>query len=1195
MIAEPELSSRISLQKESESHSEPDNDLENQRRGSENSLLSWKKRRRDQSEKGRRRSSVCSRQNRTSRHRQRDEDIEAVTLFEVVKMGKSAMQPVVNDWIEEYKQDRDTALLDLIIFFIQCSGCRGMVTAEVFQNMHSPDIRRKMTEEFDEETGLQYKKFMVYPWILNVTWPLDLDSGDYPLTMSGPNWKKFKSNFCEFLSVLIQHCQYTIIHDEYLMDTVISLLTGLSDSQVRAFRHTSTLAAMKLMTALINVSLSLRVQLQNSQRQCEVGKIDQRPNRRLETYLQKKKEIIEKQENIENLMNAIFKGIFLHRYRDALPEIRAICIEEIGAWMKSCSDRFLTDSYLKYVGWTLHDKQSEVRLKCLIGLLGLYSDKGHCSKMDLFTCRFKDRIISMTLDKESEVAVQAIKVLTLMLQNCDEVLTSGDCEQLYHFVYSAHRAVALAAGEFLHRKLFCSQESEVQDEMPERNQKPIRNLNHIRTLVNFYQESEDSAQPAYLVDSLWDCSAFILKDWESMTALLLEGGDSEEEALTHLQKKALVEIMLSTIRQAAEGHPPGGRCLGKKVQMTKERKSLIDDRAKLTEHFIVILPQLLAKYSADGEKVITVNLLQIPQYFDLEGYGTAQLEKHLGALLKQLKEIVEQQTDSEVLEFCSKAYLVLSNEDLATQGQVDSAKIQLFDQLVGKFNGILKDFLHKGDGFGDQESHQMWSTLKRITTFHNAHDITRWNLLNSTCKLLKSDLENGNVSEQIIIQAILCSYYYIMWQLSKVSEGTSSKNMQESLRKQMRGFCHICRQYLSNPSSTVKEQAFTILCDLLLVFSHEVLSSGSEKAEPFAYVPDSSLQSELVTFVLDHVFIARDTELIDKDDERKVGKLHKRRNLLAAFCKLIVFSVVEMDVAADIFKQYIKYYIDYGDIIKETLSRTRQIDKIQCAKTLIQSLKQLFNELLQGQGCSLDRWSQPFTSIKDLARRFSLTFGLDQLKTREAMAMLHKNGIEFAFKDNNAKGKKEPPLNLAFLDILSEFSPKLLKTDKRTVYNYLERFVTDQMAAESGEEWLPLISYRRSLLDCRDDDTVSTSSSDRSLLSPVQQKSKTTSLKRKLDTEDSISHAGLNEDRVKISPSSLMPQSTALRENEKRASRMDSHMKELPLGKDGMQSLYSEYGTTTMRNTDELMKEDTAKLVEDDLDDLNEILDIDND
>lgn len=65
--------------------------------------------------------------------------------------------------------------------------------------------------------------------------------------MAGPQWKKFKSSFCEFIGVLVRQCQYSIIYDEYMMDTVISLLTGLSDSQVRAFRHTSTLAGQWIM------------------------------------------------------------------------------------------------------------------------------------------------------------------------------------------------------------------------------------------------------------------------------------------------------------------------------------------------------------------------------------------------------------------------------------------------------------------------------------------------------------------------------------------------------------------------------------------------------------------------------------------------------------------------------------------------------------------------------------------------------------------------------------------------------------------------------------------------------------------------------------------------------------------------------------------------------------------------------------
>ncbi|NWW41249.1 STAG1 protein, partial [Panurus biarmicus] len=227
---------------------------------------------------------------------QNGEVVEAVTLFEVVSMGKQAMQSVVVDWVEAYKQDRNVALLDLINFFIQCSGCQGMVTAEMFQSLYKKDVMRKMTETFDKETGLQYKKFMAYPWILTVTWPVDMDNEDYPLIRTGPYWKKFKANFCEFIAVLIQQCQCSILYDNYFMDTIISLLTGLADSTVRAFRHTSTLAAMKLLTAVVSVRLNLDVNKHNAQRLYEVEKkriSGKRISYRLEQLERKRKEVRE--------------------------------------------------------------------------------------------------------------------------------------------------------------------------------------------------------------------------------------------------------------------------------------------------------------------------------------------------------------------------------------------------------------------------------------------------------------------------------------------------------------------------------------------------------------------------------------------------------------------------------------------------------------------------------------------------------------------------------------------------------------------------------------------------------------------------------------------------------------------------------------------------------------------------------------
>ena len=57
------------------------------------------------------------------------------------------------------------------------------------------------------------------------------------------------------------------------------------------------------------------------------------------------------------ILKSILMVVFFTN-RDTQPEIRAICVEEIGVWMKRYPAMFLDDSYLKYVGWTMYDRVS---------------------------------------------------------------------------------------------------------------------------------------------------------------------------------------------------------------------------------------------------------------------------------------------------------------------------------------------------------------------------------------------------------------------------------------------------------------------------------------------------------------------------------------------------------------------------------------------------------------------------------------------------------------------------------------------------------------------------------------------------------------------------------------------------------------------------------------------------------------------
>ena len=66
------------------------------------------------------------------------------------------------------------------------------------------------------------------------------------------------------------------------------------------------------------------------------------------------------------MLTYIFKGVFVHRYRDTQPEIRSICMQEIGLWMRRYPTMFLDDSYLKYVGWTMYDRVRKYRIVIIL-------------------------------------------------------------------------------------------------------------------------------------------------------------------------------------------------------------------------------------------------------------------------------------------------------------------------------------------------------------------------------------------------------------------------------------------------------------------------------------------------------------------------------------------------------------------------------------------------------------------------------------------------------------------------------------------------------------------------------------------------------------------------------------------------------------------------------------------------------------
>ncbi|XP_077472953.1 cohesin subunit SA-2 [Stigmatopora argus] len=1001
----------------------------------------------------------CHRKDACRRER---EHAEAVTLFDVISMGPSAMQVVIDGWAEAYAADRDGSLLDLISFFIQCCGCKGVVTAEMCDTKGGGEtlytLAEELVEDLDEVASLQYKKFLAFPWILTVTWPTDADSPDYPLTQPGPRGRWFHAELSDFVSVLVRQCQESLLFDSYLVNTLISLLSELSDSHVRAFRHTCTLAAVKLLSSLMDVAINLSASVEKSQKLQRA----QRPSRqKAQAELARKnvKELLEKRAEIESMMDTIFKAVFLKRYRDVLPEIRSICVEELGLWMRRYSSVFLNDTYLKYLDWMSYDKIPDVRLKCVLGLQTLYGDPLLLPQLDLFTSRFKDRMISMTLDKDNEVALQSMKLALLVSKTCEDALSSDDYGALLQLVYSSQRPLAAAAGELLFLRILSAR-----DPAPVRHDGIIQGESHkgLTRLLDFYKHSKLHKHVVYLVDSLWDCAGALLKDWPAITSLLLQDPGT---GLAGEDQAALVEIALASVRQASEGPALAGRSGAKKVMSSREKKVQVDDCAKVTQHFLRELPTLMSKFS--GRWDVVASLVRIPQYF-LPESPEAQNAQMFSRLLAEMVLVLEVHSGEDVLEATSRTFLSLCAEESAWA----TAARPVRDSMVGGWVDHLKELLSASftDGllFSDEtQTADFLVTLKKVRAFHNCHDLSGWNLFHLLSPLLPAEGDRAGLPASVLTEVLQCLCYCVFWSLSKSDKILTSRDASLSQRLQLRVLCEASHRGLAHPDHRVRRQAFLGVCDILTAHSSQRQAWHPTSGGPLPYTPTPKLQMALLHFVCKNVFVGPDcvheSKALPASEEEKMEVLHRRRSTLAAYCKLVLHGVLEMSMAADIFTFYAKHHNDLGDIIKETIHRCRLVDKLEGTRALVTSLQRLFVHVTserEGDGSPNGRLGErTLAGVKELARRLALTFG-DVVKFRECLVLIHRSGIEFVFRDFS-------PALLPYLSILSEFSGKLLKADKRSVLTYLQRHAS---ALEVEEE--PLLYYRASLLAEGDTDAV---------------------------------------------------------------------------------------------------------------------------
>ncbi|KAI6189132.1 SCD domain-containing protein [Aphelenchoides besseyi] len=947
-------------------------------------------------------------------------------LLTSLRSGKNIGR-LVDDWIREYENNVDDAIVKILQFFISSTGCKGAVTAIMIKSVEFKNIIANLSDEFDE------------------------DCYDYPLVMSGPQWKKFRSLYGDFVMIFVSKIKSNIIFDEGFTDYILQLLTGLADSQIRAFRHTATFAAMKFSSAMVDLVVEL-VELKeknNQQIETEKTKLKQRgTSERLDALLSTKADLETK---IQELLSS--KSVFTHRYRDTVADIRCICISELGNWMYAYPTLFLEDTYLKYVGWSLYDKVADVRMKCICLLQPLYERPELVSKLELFTSKFKDRIVQMVTDKELDVAVKSCQLLTQIHRAFPALLKLPDCVSIYETVYCSNRPLAVAAGEFLNVRVF---------QGTDEDGRPVDSRTQIYNLVAFFIEGQVHNHSAYLVDALIDTNP-VVKDWAVMADMLLtdEAADADGQ---------LIDVMVSSVKQAVTGDLPVGRSSGKKgtTAAAKDARSLQEERVRVTEAFIPTLPRLINKFIADQEKVMS--LIQLPLYFDLDIYQVGRHDRQLNDLMDALDRVFDQHSDDETLQNVVKVIAHFAHS--TTMGPLtENARTQLIDRIALQFRQSTEEALSEiSRDLDEEDTAKVLAGFSKLNALLMVFEVRNVDIWDPVMRMI--DNVQRFRCPDIVDKGISLLFYVISHELVKVAKGIESTTGIARVRRHRDEFLNRIRSIIEMEAFNV-EQAFFYLCDMLIL-SNLKIKEPNTPANELVVNLDSRFISTINTFVVNNVFEVSEEEFERLDQQQQVELTCKRRVVLGQYSKLVIYGMLPIVDMTFVLRYYSKHFNDYGDIFKQILNRCREMDRLSTAQAIIGALISVYEEerVKQGGADTVDPTTQEFGELRELAKRFAAFYSSEQSRNREAVALIHHKGITHALgletqPRPSGRGRRrvatEHPKNLSFLEILVEFSTKLLRHDKAAILKYLMDHSNPPEDYADIEEWGPFLLYKKSL------------------------------------------------------------------------------------------------------------------------------------
>ncbi|KAG0337400.1 hypothetical protein BG000_005471, partial [Podila horticola] len=829
-----------------------------------------------------------------------NEEEEQSELYSAVLHSQVALDTVVSDWNESYKESSSTGMLKLINFLIRCCGCKHFIAAVEFE---------------DEDNNVQILESILERYQANTA------NFDYPIVSKAKEFKKFKKNLLEFFSRLFQMARGDLLFDGIFMETLLSWTISLSSTPFRPVRHTATTTILNIVSSLAEYATEAQDELNVTNRQLSTSQKQQGVEAKVKQLRKKIAEWQRRKDDILKWIDEIFESVFVLRCRDVDPLVRTDCIQELGRWMEANQGQFVTSTYLPYLGWALSDRTAGVRLEALKVLAKLYEIDNQPNDLRQFTSRFTHRYIEMAVG-EADIAARlgALRVVTLVQRHGQ--LEEEDQVKLSTLIYGANPRVRKSMAKFVKARVW---EDEVEIRLAAcevlvnstkgDKEEVKKDWVVLKSLASFLikvgksdSESAERVDPrlidetkvgriALAVEALWS-EIEPLKNWKSMAEYLAldhtvassssSRGKAKPKSLEDCyyleedEENVLLEIFVASLQlTVAPPNVPG--FMKDKAKLKTQHDDLVNEVGRFC---VGVLPQLFLKYSVDSSRIRSV--LVIPQLMPLTVYVDMRMTTAYEELVDEVIKVFKKHTDPSVLHTAAVTLRTIQGCEIlraSHEPKIDSLSSQVIDAfLIATANNAYLD-----ENASDNDTLlELRLTLNRLEHLIQGTDVTvykpRASEQDPYDALIKAIEQCKNVTGEhsdVLVSALSVAFFWISWDCRNNSAKNGqdcdwSENDANEVAHMQEALLRVSSNLAIKEGQTIdvraKRKAFQTIGDVYWLFGGDMFhpSKGANRHRLFLTCPEET-QTEC------EIFLRSEIELWGDKVQEKFQSLEEAR------------------------------------------------------------------------------------------------------------------------------------------------------------------------------------------------------------------------------------------------------------------------------------------------------------------------------